>query len=466
MMAVHPSPFSGSWYPERAGELRSLLEDLFERSSRRVPFVFPNGVGFVVPHAGPAYSGTVAAAAYRAIRAQAPERIVLLAFPHRGGLKGVAAPDVKAISTPLGEVEIERPCADFPSVAESRVCDHSLEIQLPFLQWAAPRARIAALYVGRLDHDERAAAAQTLAALWRPGVVFVASSDFTHYGSGFGFTPFPPEESGARLRELDFECAEAAGTFDAGHFLGVLEQNGATVCGAAPIALLLETLRRISGSLYQTTLDYQTSGELTRDFHHTVSYAALGYFPRESFDLCATDREALLDSAAATLRRLRATRESAPAAARGSAALAARRGVFVSLHQRGDLLGCIGRAEGSLPLAEEAPEMALAAALDDPRFQPAAWKAGPIDVEISVLTPFRRIFREEECRVGEHGLCLKLGARSGLLLPQVAAERNWSAEEFLEAVSRKSMLPPRAWRDPEARLYVFGAQVFSRAGAG
>ena len=222
MTALHVSPFSGSWYPEQAEELRSLLEDLFESSSSRTPFLYSNGLGYVVPHAGPAYSGTVAAAAYRAIREQRPERIVLLAFPHRGGLKGVAAPDVKAISTPLGSVELDPAFGGFPTVDERRVCDHSFEIQLPFLQWAAPRARVTPLYVGPMDGAARSAAEDKLAAAWRPGVVFVASSDWTHYGASFGFTPFPPESAGAKLRELDFACIEAAGAGDAAHFLHTL----------------------------------------------------------------------------------------------------------------------------------------------------------------------------------------------------------------------------------------------------
>jgi AmmeMemoRadiSam system protein B/AmmeMemoRadiSam system protein A len=463
MMAVHASPYSGSWYPERAAELRRLLEDLFVRSSRRAPFLFANGAGFVVPHAGPAYSGTVAAAAYRAIQQQAPERVVLLAFPHRGGLGGVAAPDVAAISTPLGDVEIDGGFGGFPSIAEQRVCDHSFEIQLPFLQWAAPEARVTPLYVGRMSDAERAAAAGKLAALGRPGVVFVASSDFTHYGASFGFTPFPPDRAAVKLRELDFACIEAAATLYAAHFLATLDENQATVCGFEPIALLLETMRRLDAGAYQATLDYQTSGELTEDFRHSVSYAALGYFPRASFDLDAGDREALLDSAAETLRRLRETHEARTfPAVHGSPALESHRGIFVSLHQGAELLGCIGRTEGHGPLAEEAAELTLAAALDDPRFKPAAAKAGPIDIEISVLTPFRRIFRAEECVVGKHGLCLRLGGRAGLLLPQVAAERGWTSEDFLNAVARKSMLAPRAWRDPKARLYAFEAQVFSR----
>jgi AmmeMemoRadiSam system protein B/AmmeMemoRadiSam system protein A len=463
MSAVHISPFSGSWYPERASELRSLLDDLFERSRRRTPFLFPDGLGFVVPHAGPVYSGTVAAAAYRALQQQRPERVVLLAFPHRGGLKGVAAPEVTAISTPLGEVEIDPSFGGFPAVAEQRVCDHSFEIQLPFLQWAAPQARVTPLYVGRMDGAERAAAAAALAALWRPGVVFVASSDFTHYGPSFGFTPFPPDRAAGRLRDLDFECIEAAATLDSTRFLATLEENGATVCGSAPIALLLAVMRRLDAGMYQATLDYQTSGELTDDFRHSVSYAALGCFPRSAFDLDAADREALLDSAAETLRRLRETRESrAFPALDGSAALSAHRGVFVSLHQGEELLGCVGSSEGRVPLSEEVANLSLAAALDDPRFRPAASVAGPIDIEISVLTPFRRIWEAAGCTVGKHGLFLKLGGHAGLLLPQVATEAGWTAEEFLQAVARKSMLGPRAWRDPKARLYAFEAQVFSR----
>jgi len=102
---------------------------------------------------------------------------------------------------------------------------------------------------------------------------------------------------------------------------------------------------------------------------------------------------------------------------------------------------------------------------DDPRFRPAAGIAGPIDIEISVLTPFRRIRGIEQFSVGRHGGVLKLDGHSGLLLPQVAEERGWTAEKFLEALARKSLLGPRAWRDPKARLSVFEAQVFSRKGA-
>ncbi|HYW45724.1 MAG TPA: AMMECR1 domain-containing protein, partial [Bryobacteraceae bacterium] len=112
----------------------------------------------------------------------------------------------------------------------------------------------------------------------------------------------------------------------------------------------------------------------------------------------------------------------------------------------------------------QVPDLAVSAALEDPRFRPAAEVAGPIDIEISVLTPFKRITSANQLRVHRHGAMLRLGECSGLLLPQVADRYDWTAEQFLEAVTRKSMLGPHAWKDPEARLSVFEAQVFSRPG--
>ena len=187
----------------------------------------------------------------------------------------------------------------------------------------------------------------------------------------------------------------------------------------------------------------------------------MGWYPRTSFEIDALDRAALLESAARTWEELRRSgRRRAIPAIGGSPALQARRGMFVSLHQGRELLGCVGNISGHGPLAEEAAELTLAAALEDPRFPPATQAAGPIRIEISALTPFRRIFDAAQCRAGTHGLFLKLGGRSGLLLPQVAAERGWQTEQFLEAVARKSGLSKQAWRDPKAQLYVFEAEVF------
>jgi MEMO1 family protein len=466
MSTVHISPYSGTWYPANEVELDRLIDECFESSAGRTgPHLLPDGIGFVVPHAGPQYSGVVASAVYRSLRQQKPERIILLAFPHRGGLGGLAVPRTGAVATPLGDVAIDQTLGTrFRYVAEDRVCDHSFEIQLPFLQKAAPAARLSPLYVGPMSDSERHRAAEILAEEWQPGTVFLASSDFTHYGRNFHYVPFPADDHVAeRLHTLDFECIQAAGSLDCSLFHDTLAETAATVCGADPIALLLDTLRRLPpGDPFQVTLDYQTSGEITGDYHHSVSYAALGYYNRSAFQLCADDCEVLLTSAHETLRLLRATGDREWVRAHGgSLALESFRGVFVSLHRGAELLGCVGCSTGGLPLAGAVPDFAVAAALDDPRFCPGAALEGPVDLEISVLTPLRRVRNASSFQVGRHGAVLSLAGRSGLLLPQVATGRGWNAEQFLAALERKSGV---ALDDPLARMYVFEAQVFARRG--
>ncbi|HEY1241628.1 MAG TPA: AmmeMemoRadiSam system protein B [Bryobacteraceae bacterium] len=465
MSAVHVSPFSGTWYPAQAVALERLLEERFEASRRRTgPFLFSDALSFIVPHAGPEYSGVVAASVYRSLQQDPPDRIVLLAFPHYGGLRGVAVPRVHTIATPLGPVPVRGFLSErFPRVEEAQVCDHSFEIQLPFLQKAAPKTHLCPLYVGSMTETERGAFAEALAGEWRPGTVFLASSDFTHYGRNFGYVPFPADSQIAdRLRALDTECIEAAGSLDSRFFLQTLAETGATVCGTAPIALLLATVRLICpDGLFQATLDYQTSGEITGDFRHTVSYAALGHFPRTAFELNRDDAEALMQSAERTLARLRETGYANPIRAHGSSALESRRGVFVSLHDDTGLLGCMGQSSGREPLADAVPEMALAAALDDPRFHPGDAVARTFRVEISALTPLRRIRAAADFQIGRHGGFLRLGSMAGLLLPQVARQ-GWSSADFLDALSRKAGLPAQAYQDPAARLSVFEAQILNR----
>ena len=138
-----------------------------------------------------------------------------------------------------------------------------------------------------------------------------------------------------------------------------------------------------------------------------------------------------------------------------------RAAAFVSLHQGRELFGCVGTRTAETPLAEAVPELTLEAALDDPRFPPRASVPDGLDIEISVLTPMRRIRDWRSFRIGRDGACLEYGARSGLLLPQVASHGAYTETGFLEALSQKAGLRPDAYRDPQARLSVFRAQVIA-----
>ncbi|MGB7761432.1 MAG: AmmeMemoRadiSam system protein B [Bryobacteraceae bacterium] len=471
MASSHATPFSGSWYPGGLDELEALLERLFDSSLKRTgPSLLPRPLAFVVPHAGLEYSGTVAASAYRHLQAAKPERVFILGFSHRGGRPGVSIPDIGAYRTPLGEVKVDQTAAremtaggQFVMIAESMVCDHSVEIQLPLLQKAVAGAPVVPLYVGSLSDTERRVAAQILAQQIRPGDVILASSDLTHYGRSFGYRPFPPgPDVCQRLFLLDARLIDAAGSLDPTLFLDALHEVNSTVCGREPVALLLETLGLLAGEdVFQQTLDYQNSAELTGDFGHIVSYGSLGYFHADSFRLDEEAQGALLASARATLRHLSATgeRQLIPPPA-VTPLLMRRAAVFVSLHQGRELFGCVGIVTTGMPLADAVPTLTLDAALDDPRFPHRATVPGGLNIEISVLTPMKRIRDWRSFRIGLQGACLESGVHSGLLLPQVASDGAFTQTSFLEALSRKAGLRPGAFKEAQARLSVFQAQVF------
>ncbi|MEK7406623.1 MAG: AmmeMemoRadiSam system protein B [Acidobacteriota bacterium] len=467
----HVSPYSGSWYPDDAHELNELLERLFADSRERTgPYLAPRAAGFVVPHAGLVYSGTVAAAAYRHLERTRAERVVLLGFCHRGAPPGIWIPRVDAFQTPLGEIAVDRELADdlvqrpeFGSLPESHLCDHSVEIQLPLLKKAVPGARLLPVYVSDVDPSTREAAGRALAERLPPDAALVASSDFTHYGKAFHYEPFPADAwVGDRLRGLDESLMEAAGSLRPELFFQSLRSTAATLCGYQPIGLLLATLRarEASEEIFQETLDYQTSGEITGDYHRSVSYAALGYFPHTAFHLDQDDQKRLLEGARRTLRHYQQTGERKPIPAEsGSGALQRRAGAFVTLHKEGRLRGCVGHRAAAEPLSSSVPELTLAAALDDSRFESMSPEETGIDIEISVLSPFKRIPDRASFRVNEHGAWLEAGRHHGLLLPQVATERRWTADEFFEALARKAGAGSQVYRDPATRLFVFRAQI-------
>jgi MEMO1 family protein len=470
MTAVHQSPYAGAWYPAGEGELRSLIEAAFERARARTgEYLLPDPIAFVTPHAGLMYSGTVACSVYRHLQARRPQRIILLGFSHRGGPAGVAIPEIAAYTTPLGETQLDHEAirfllahTQFRPADEDQICDHSVEIQLPLLQYAAPAAKLVPLYVGSMPASEYHAAARALAQLADAGTIFLASSDLTHFGRAFGYEPFPADGRAAeKLAELDGSVMDDAGSLDAELFLEGLRHSGATVCGRAPIALLLRTLKLLaSEEIFQETLDYQPSGELTGDFQHSVSYGALGYFPASSFRLKPRESAELLAVTRIALAKyLLGEPASTPNA---PPELQRRAGVFVTLRENGNLRGCVGMPGGETPLADAVSRLVVSAATEDSRFAPVMpGFAGDLEVEISLLSPMKRVRNRDSYRLHEHGALLESGAVRSLLLPQVSAGRSWTALQFWEALAHKAKLPATVYGEPRTRLYLFRAQVIS-----
>jgi len=137
------------------------------------------------------------------------------------------------------------------------------------------------------------------------------------------------------------------------------------------------------------------------------------------------------------------------------------RGAFVTINKKGQLRGCIGHIEGHGPVYKTVEQMAEAAAFQDPRFMPVIERELPdLEIEISVLTPLKKITDINEIEVGKHGIYIKKGWYSGLLLPQVATEYGWDRNVFLEHTCQKAGLPLNAWKDKNTEIYIFSADIF------
>lgn len=468
---VHQVPASPGWFPSEQAQLSKLLDQAFAIAEKRSGGAPPRKklLGLIVPHAGLAYSGGVAASAFR--RLNHPKNVILLGFSHRRPLTGISVPDLDAYATPVGEVKVNRAVArelKFAQVPEAELCDHSIENQLPFLARAAPGATVVPLYVGKLGEAENLAAARKLAARLKAGDVLVASSDLTHYGEAYRYTPFPKDDLlPKRLLARTIDLVDAIGTLDTAVFESFLAETGDTTCGWGPIRLLMAALAQLREQVYLSALDYLASGQLTGDYSQSVGYAALAFYPESAFAVAPPDQKKLLVSARRTLDGFLAGRQKmlvpVPAEER-TADLDQSAGVFVTVKKNGRLRGCVGHIFPTRPLWEAVADRTLAAASEDPRFKPLEAKEGPVALEISILTPLRRLSDWRQFRVGMGGMIL-LDGKSGILLPQIGRENGWNRDQFLENLSVKAGLKRDAYRDRRAVIYVYSAQVFAEPGA-
>lgn len=465
---VRPAYCAGNWYP---GDRETLAREV-DRLLAAAPAVRISGkpIALISPHAGYRYSAPVAAAAYATLRGHAYQRVIVLAFSHRyaGSYSGVDVPrELTAYATPLGQVPIDReacgrllaatPFSAHPDIDRG---EHSLELQLPFLQRVLGEFKLVPLLVGQLSDAECTAAARTLLPLLDEQTLLVASSDFTHFGPGFRYQPFR-DNVAENLRKLAEQAAAPLRRCDYDGFVAHLESTGDTICGRGPIRLLLRALS-MQGGADGARAAFDTSGRITGDWRTSVTYQSFVYVRRPQ-RLSPADRTAALRLARQTVtafldggKRPDLDAEQLPAALRADGAC------FVTLENHGRLRGCIGNMEARGPLYQAIVNNAIAACQDF-RFINNPITRDELDeltIEISYLTPMCRVRDPNEIVVGRHGLLISLGRRRGVLLPQVAYERGWTRRQFLAETCRKAGLPPDAWQRPEAEIYSFEAEVF------
>ena len=423
----------------------------------------------IVPHAGYYFSGNVAAAAYQSIPdSKEYKRIFLLGPSHHEWLDGVSVnTEFDYYATPLGNVKVDVETAQKLMEADSVFSyqpkahdrEHCLEVQLPFLQKRLKDVPpIIPIIISTNDFLKLKRIAETLKPYLTEENLFVVSNDFSHY---------PKYEDAC---EVDDRTGKAVESGDVERFIAQLEENArsgvrnlaTSACGELAIATLMLMMQ--DGGYEVKHLLYQNSGDTdNHDHSRVVGYHAFTIIRKTSQEFALSDDEKrmLKDIALTSIKdSLDGKRIAQPIFNSQFSILNSKCGAFVSLHKQGRLRGCIGHFGEDVPLYEIVAEMARAAAFEDPRFMPVTKnELDDIDIEISVLTPMRRIQSLDEFELHRNGIYIRKGYRSGTFLPQVADEVNWTKEEFVSHCAQdKAGIGWSGWKDAE--LYVYEAIVF------
>jgi len=270
---------AGRWYPANRRELELQIDSLIESSASSPAIDTPPGA-IIAPHAGYIYSGSVAASAFRLLRNEPVATVILIGPSHYSAFEGAALPAASSYATPLGEVPLAlepiRQLADRPEIHigdRPFSSEHSLEAEIPFLQrMLRPGWQLLPLLIGTGGRDEaRRAVAHALRPLWGRDTLVVVSSDFTHYGHSFGYVPFE-DRIAERLETLDMGAVRLILAGDGEGFAAYVSRTGATICGQAAIRVLLGMSRSTTDA---SMVAYDTSGRLTGNWEHSVSYASL-----------------------------------------------------------------------------------------------------------------------------------------------------------------------------------------------
>ena len=476
---IRPSVVAGRFYPASAATLKLAVQKFMEDAA---PVQVKNPLAIVVPHAGYIFSGQIAADGYRQAANHSYEVIVILGTNHTSGsFRKISIYPGDGFSTPLGTAMIDKEVVKALLAADSDCVldrslhqqEHSVEVQLPFIQVLFPEARIVPVVIGTPDIDLCSRLGEALAkGLKGRRALIVASTDLSHY---------PDAETAS---DVDHKTLAAMEKLDPALLQKVTQTQmkraipnlHTCACGEAPILAAMSAAKAM-GASDGKVISYAHSGDVSigeRD--RVVGYGAVVFSTdpgsasvKEPDPAAATgpdapltdaDKIALLAFARETINRYLTT-QTVPMARGIGPGADQPRGVFVTLKKRGNLRGCIGRMIPDKPLRELVGTVALQSALEDPRFKPVTLpELKDLEIEISVLTPMTPVPGADHIVVGRDGVLIRKEGRSAVFLPQVAPEQGWGRDEMLDHLCLKAGLPRGSWKQGAA-LSTFQAIIFS-----
>jgi MEMO1 family protein len=460
---IRKAAVAGSFYPENAEELITTIDGYLKNIN--LPELEPNIRAIIVPHAGYVYSGQVAAYAYKALIGKPISRVIILGNSHQEFFDGASIYPKGYFETPLGKVEID---ADFvqklmdknPKIyfkESAHLEEHSIEVQIPFLQKTLKNFKIVPIILGNQEGSTDILT-DALKGLIDDKTLIVVSSDLSHY----------PNYKDAQYSDNKVIEAILSGKKEnLQKTISGLEKEGISnlqTCACASDSV--EVVMALMGGKNSKLLKYVNSGDVTEDKSRVVGYASIVF----TDSLTSSERE--LDENQQK-RLLEIAKESVeayvkdgkiPEIKENNPELNKQLGVFVTLKEKGELRGCIGVFTGDVdePLYKIVSEMAISAAVNDPRFNAVTEsELDKLDYEISVLSSLKKVASWKDIEIGKHGVRIVRGLRAGVFLPQVATENNWDLDTFMSVLcTQKAGLPADCWKDKDTEIYVFTAQVF------
>jgi len=445
-----------SFYYGDADELSKYI-DFFLQNVRIDSFPAGKIVALIAPHAGYGYSGQVAAHAYCLVQGKDYKTVVIIGPSHRYGFKGCSIYLKGAYETPLGIVEVNEALASelseatgFKYVPQAHQQEHSIEVQIPFIQKVLPSAKIVPVLMGIQSRKTIMTLANGLSEIL-PGkkALVIASTDLSHF--------FPKQKA----NETDSNTIKLIQSFETDTLLGKLDRRENIMCGGGPVVSTL-LYSQSQGEPGAEILQYADSSDAGGSQSEVVGYAAAALYLKGTESpagLTARVKEELLQLAGSAINQFIKEKKLIDYKTKNPELLT-KKGAFVTLKKKGFLRGCIGFIEPVLPLYETVIRAAIYAACQDLRFPPVtADELKDLEIEISVLTTPQRIHDPLLIEVGKHGLIIAKGDHRGILLPQVPVENSWRREEFLERACLKAGLPRDAWTSG-AEIYIFEAIVF------
>ena len=478
---IRPAAMAGRFYPESAPILKLAIEKFMQDA---LPSQVREPLAIVVPHAGYIYSGQICADGYKQVANQPYEVVVILATNHTtANLRKIVLYQGAGFRTPLGTAPVDGAIvsallASSPDcVADTapHVREHSAEVQVPFIQFLFPRAKIVPAIVGEADPALAMRFGAVLAQVLKGRkALIVASSDLSHYPVAAD-AELVDKKTLTAITSLDPAALHATTQAQMARQIRGLDTSA---CGEAPIMVAMAAAK-IMGATSGRVVSYANSGDLAiGERNRVVGYGAVvlgsGLTLTQETEiapnlstvektLIPADKEALLALARETISRY-LTVQMVPLPRGFSSAAMEPRGVFVTLKKHGNLRGCIGRMIPDRPLAILVSMMALQAAFEDHRFRPLTLDELPkIEIEISVLTPMQPVSGPGEIEVGRDGVLFQKGNSSAVFLPQVAPEQGWGRDEMLSNLCQKAGLQADAWREGGGSFSTFQAEVFGEA---